>query len=75
MRARKPTLDDVARLARVSKSTASRILRPRPGTAPRYDPVTRERVRRASEALGYVPSRLAQGLTRSSTGIRSIMTM
>ncbi|HNS00122.1 MAG TPA: LacI family DNA-binding transcriptional regulator [Planctomycetota bacterium] len=69
MRPRKPTLDDVARLARVSKSAASRILRTRPGERSPYDPNTRERVRRASQTLGYVPSRLAQGLTHARTGI------
>jgi LacI family transcriptional regulator len=69
VRSSKATLDDVAHLARVSKSTASRILRVRPGEPSPFDPATRERVVRASETLGYVPSRLAQGLTGARTGI------
>jgi len=65
---RKATLDDVASLAGVSKSTASRILHARPGSELPFAPRTRERVLRAVETLGYVPSRLAQGLSRGRAG-------
>jgi LacI family transcriptional regulator len=69
VRSRKATLDDVARLSGVSKSTASRILRAGPGEPSPFDPRTRERVLRAVETLGFVPNRIAQGLTRARTGI------
>ena len=69
MRSRKATLDDVARLSGVSKSTASRILRSGTGEPSPFDPRTRERVLRAVETLGFVPNRIAQGLTRARTGI------
>jgi DNA-binding LacI/PurR family transcriptional regulator len=59
------TLQDVARLAGVSKSTASRILRTPQNGGASFDPRTREQVVRAAETLGYVPSRLAQGLSQA----------
>jgi LacI family transcriptional regulator len=55
---RRPTLVDVARLARVAPSTASRALK----ESPRTSPGTRERVRAAALGLGYQPNRLAQSL-------------
>jgi DNA-binding LacI/PurR family transcriptional regulator len=66
-----PTLEDVANLAGVSKSTASRIL------ATRIDPAkkipfaaeTQSRVLAAVAKLGYKPSKLARGLTMAKTGI------
>jgi LacI family transcriptional regulator len=66
-----PTLEDVANLAGVSKSTASRIL------AQRHNPVkkipfaaeTQSKVIAAVEKLGYKPSKLARGLTMAKTGI------
>jgi DNA-binding LacI/PurR family transcriptional regulator len=66
-----PTLEDVANLAGVSKSTASRIL------AIRIDPAkkipfaaeTQEKVFAAVAKLGYKPSKLARGLTMAKTGI------
>lgn len=63
------TLEDVARLAGVSKSTASRILAVEPGTAIPFSPATQQKVRKACEVLGYRPSKLARGLTGSRTGI------
>jgi LacI family transcriptional regulator len=59
------TLEDVAHLAEVSKSTVSRILHAPLNERAPFDPRTRERVLRAVEALGYVPSRLAQGLSQA----------
>jgi DNA-binding LacI/PurR family transcriptional regulator len=66
-----PTLEDVANLAGVSKSTASRIL------AVRIDPEkkipfaaeTQGKVFAAVAKLGYKPSKLARGLTMAKTGI------
>ena len=59
-------LTDVARRARVSLATASRVLNgsdrtPAEGIA--------ERVRAAAEQLGYVPNAQAQALARSATGL------
>ena len=59
----KPTLTDVARLAGVSEITVSRVVR---GKGP-IAPATRERVKRAVEALGYVPNRAAGTLASSAS--------
>jgi LacI family transcriptional regulator len=64
-----PTLDDVARLAGVCKSTASRILGSSPGDRIPFAGKTQIRVRQAAERLGYTPSKLARGLSRTRTGI------
>ena len=53
-----PTLVDVARLAEVSKSTASRALSGRGSVSAR----TKERVAKAAEELGFVPSSAAESL-------------
>lgn len=59
----KVTIDDVAKESGVSLATVSRALRGLPNVAP----ATRERVRRAADALGYEPDpsavRLAAGTT------------
>lgn len=52
------TLADVARVAGVSKSTASRALSGRGSVSVR----TQERVSRAAEELGFVPSNAAESL-------------
>ena len=57
------TSHDVARLAGVSQPTVSRALR----IDSQVSPVTRERVRRAAETLGYVPSELGRSLSTRST--------
>lgn len=57
------TSHDVARLAGVSQPTVSRALRPHS----QVSPATRERVRRAAETLGYVPSELGRSLSTRST--------
>lgn len=54
----KPTIDDIARLAGVSKTTVSRVLNHKPDV----DPATRQRVLRIVEEQGYVPSITASGL-------------
>lgn len=55
---RRPTLVDVARLARVAPSTASRALK----ESPRISETTKSRVRAAARGLGYRPDRIAQSL-------------
>ena len=57
------TSHDVARLAGVSQPTVSRALRP----DSQVSAVTRERVRRAAETLGYVPSELGRSLSTRLT--------
>ena len=58
-----PTISDVARHAGVSPATVSRVIQ----GAPNVRPATRERVQRAIEALGYVPSAAAQSLRSKRT--------
>lgn len=57
--ARKPTIEDVARAAGVSKGLVSLTLNGRPGVAP----ATRERINAAADALGWRPNPTARGLT------------
>jgi LacI family transcriptional regulator len=59
---RQPTLADVARVAQVATSTASRALQ----ESPRISETTKLRVRAAARGLGYRPNRLAQSLRTSS---------
>jgi LacI family transcriptional regulator len=54
------TIDDVARVAGVHKSTVSRALNPR--TQAKLSPETTRRVQRAARQLGYVPNAVARGL-------------
>jgi LacI family gluconate utilization system Gnt-I transcriptional repressor len=63
-RPRKPTMQDVSRLAGVSTMTVSRVLA-EPGVVA---PETRERVRHAIEQLGYVPDKVAGSLSSRRTG-------
>jgi LacI family transcriptional regulator len=60
---RRPTLVDVARLARVAPSTASSALK----ESPRISATTRDRVRAAARGLGYQPNRIAQSLKAQIT--------
>jgi LacI family transcriptional regulator len=64
-----PTLEDVANLASVCKSTASRILAVKNGSKLPFSTKTQAKVRDAAEMLGYKPSKLARGLTQTKTGI------
>ncbi len=64
-----PTLEDVANLAGVSKSTASRILAAPEGVRIPYSAETQKKVLDATAKLGYKPSKLARGLTMAKTGI------
>ncbi|MGO9113840.1 MAG: LacI family DNA-binding transcriptional regulator [Thermoguttaceae bacterium] len=63
------TLEDVANLAGVSKSTASRILAASQAKRWSFASETRQRVSDAAAKLGYRPSKLARGLSLSKTGI------
>jgi LacI family transcriptional regulator len=64
-----PTLEDVAKLAGVSKSTASRILSAVKDARIPYSLGTAKRVRDAALKLDYRPSKMARGLTMARTGI------
>lgn len=55
---RNPTINDVARLAEVSKKTVSRVINNFPG----LNDATRKRVERVIAELGYVPNPQARGL-------------
>lgn len=55
---KKPTIEDIARLAGVSRTTISRVLNHRPDV----DRATREHVLRIIDEQGYVPSLTAAGL-------------
>ncbi|MFC0532729.1 LacI family DNA-binding transcriptional regulator [Phytohabitans kaempferiae] len=63
-----PTLDDVARAAGVSRSTASRVLA---GYGP-ASPAARERVRAAADQLGYAPDTVARALV-TGAGYRLVV--
>lgn len=66
----RPTLADVAALAKVSRAVVSRALSssPRPVSADK-----RERVLRAAEALGYRPNPLAQSLTTKRVNLVAVV--
>lgn len=55
---KKATINDIARLAGVSKKTVSRVINEEPNVGA----VTRERVRRVIEEAGYIPDPQARGL-------------
>lgn len=59
----RPVMDDVARLAGVSKQTVSRVLNDHPSVRPE----TRETVLTAMRTLGYRPSRSARSLASGRT--------
>ena len=61
---RPPSMRDVARLAGVSLSTVSRVMRGVPGVSP----TVRERVQNAADELSYVVSKNASGLVTGRTG-------
>ncbi len=64
----KPTIEDIAKLAGVSKTTISRVLNHKPDV----DPATRERILRIIEEQGFIPSIAASGL---ASGRRSLIGM
>jgi LacI family transcriptional regulator len=58
------TIQEVAHRSGVSPMTVSRVV----NGSPRVRPETRRRVEAVVKELGYVPNRLARGLTRRKTG-------
>ena len=65
----KATIRDVARRSGVSPMTVSRVI----NESERVSPETRRRVEQAISDLGYVPSRLARGLSRQRTGTLALI--
>jgi LacI family transcriptional regulator len=69
MKAATVTISDVARSAGVSSMTVSRVMNDSAGVRP----ATRQRVEVAIAELGYVPNRLARGLSRQRTGTLAVI--
>jgi LacI family transcriptional regulator len=63
------TIRDVAGHSGVSPMTVSRVI----NESERVSPGTRQRVEEAIAELGYVPSRLARGLSRQKTGTLALI--
>lgn len=61
------TLNDVAAASGVSRATASFVLRDSPGQS--ISAATRERVREAARALGYIPNGIARALREGTSRI------
>ncbi|MFJ5780052.1 LacI family DNA-binding transcriptional regulator [Streptomyces sp. NPDC093094] len=66
---RQLTLDEVAELAGVSRSVASRVL----NDAPHVSRAKREAVQRAVQELGYVPNPTARALATRQTGAAALI--
>lgn len=66
----KTTIQDVARVAGVSRTTVSKVL----NDQPRVAPATRELVRSTMERLGYRPSAVAQGLRSQRSRMLALIT-
>jgi DNA-binding LacI/PurR family transcriptional regulator len=66
---RLPTLEDVARIAGVSRATASRVI----NNTRNVDPALHETVWAAVNATGYVPNRAARSLVTRRTGVISLV--
>ncbi|MEV0173496.1 LacI family DNA-binding transcriptional regulator [Streptomyces sp. NPDC050803] len=65
----RPVMDDVAKLAGVSKQTVSRVLNNHPAVRP----ATREAVLAAMRTLGYRPSRSARSLASGRTRMLGVI--
>ncbi len=65
----RPTLKDVAGLAGVSEMTASRALRGVPDVSQK----TRDRIKHASDQLGYVPNRIAGALASNTVNLVGVV--
>ncbi|WP_375387005.1 LacI family DNA-binding transcriptional regulator [uncultured Amnibacterium sp.] len=63
------SIHDVAQRSGVSTATVSRALR----GLPNVSPVTRQRVQEAADALGYIPSPSASGLSSGRTGAVAVV--
>lgn len=68
-RLKRPRQAEVAALAGVSAMTVSRALRGEPGTSPEIH----ARVRAAAARLGYVPNRIASGLTAARVPLVAVI--
>jgi len=66
---RRPTLKDIAQMARVSEMTVSRVLRGK-GEASSY---TCDRVRDAAKVLGYVPNQIAGSLSSNHVNLIGVI--
>lgn len=66
---RKFNLKEIAKLAGVSKSTVSRVLR----DEPRVSPITRERIKTIIQELKYKPNVFARGLKGAKTGLIGVL--
>lgn len=66
---RRLNLKEIAKLAGVSKSTVSRVLR----NEPRVSPLTRERVKTIMEELKFRPNVFARGLRGAKTGLIGVL--
>lgn len=66
---KKCTIDDIARLAGVSRTTVSRVLNHKPDV----DPATRERILRIIEEQNFVPSTTASGLAGGRSRLIGIL--
>ena len=67
---RPPVMADVARLAGVSHQTVSRVI----NGHPHITPLTRAKVQRAIDQLGYRPNTAARALVRGRSGMLGIVT-
>ncbi|MBW4720018.1 LacI family DNA-binding transcriptional regulator [Saccharothrix obliqua] len=65
----RPTLEDVAAKAGVSRATASRVL----NSSPRVSPEAQEAVTAAVTALGYQPNQAARALVTRRTGAVAVV--
>lgn len=65
----RPTLDEVARLAGVSRATASRVI----NASPRVSPEAKRLVDEAISSLGYVPNHAARSLVTRRTDTVAIL--
>jgi LacI family transcriptional regulator len=63
------TIKDVAQRSGVSSMTVSRVI----NRSARVRPETQSKVEQAIAELGYVPSRLARGMTRQKTGTLALL--
>jgi len=62
---RKPTIQDVANLAGVSKSTVSKFL----NDVPYVSPETRRKIEQAIQSLDFRPNTFARGLVNNTSGL------
>src|SRR5690554_2927499 len=63
------TMDDIAQIAKVSKSTVSRAL----SNDPRVNEDTRERIKEIARGLNYKPHQVAQALARKNSNIIGVV--